>query len=632
LLEQGFFYPNYDIIGCDGHYAHIGMANALASDHPKYSRQNAEDFFRKVEDLSRNYTTTLISAESLYRQTSGNKSHRQRRNYSEYWESRDRYIADFRTLIGPAEIAVVLRRQDEFAESLYQEHVKVTRYTRSFSSFLEQFWFHFCYLEQVAAWSRYFDTVRIIPFNRIKGPNIAQRLISEFGSSFPELADAPMRNVSMPHDGVLLKREFNGDAIGNSRLDDLTDILLSEYFREQVNPGRRSFFDDHGHHKAFLSQYADNNAALARANNMEPQALFDADVPDGLNYGDNLTTEERARLLAVVSGALPDLTTELDQSQSGTGSVGAEYLTESSSVPFERKLPEYQLDYRPGGEILVVHIDRPWHKHRAPSDQNSWWQVFLADEGHSALHVMSRTLDRHGGARLSREFTRLRDNGFFSGFDRVVLTGNSIAGGMAAFLGSLLPGSLVICFSPQGSWSDPGVQNQEGYRETTLREDNEITATASGTKATSRTYVFFDPFSRPDQTKALSSTGKETVLLRAPLLGNNLQDAHQELDLLKEIVRRGIAGTLSGEWYYAAIRQRRTLARYYRNIAGPLARRGRTSVGQKLMRRATDLFQDAHFRYNEAVFMAADGKLEAALQAIDHTLREGRKKRKDRNS
>jgi hypothetical protein len=50
------------------------------------------------------------------------------------------------------------------------------------------------------------------------------------------------------------------------------------------------------------------------------------------------------------------------------------------------------------------------------------------------------------------------------------------------------------------------------------------------------------------------------------------------------------------------------------------------------MRRATDLFQDAHFRYNEAVFMAADGKLEAALQAIDHTLREGRKKRKDRNS
>lgn len=91
----------------------------------------------------------------------------------------------FRSLIGPAEIAIVIRQQDQFAESMYQEQIKVTRHSLEFAEFLEKFWFHFDYTAQIKAWKKHFSTIHIIPFDRIKGDDIAGRFLQHIGINLP---------------------------------------------------------------------------------------------------------------------------------------------------------------------------------------------------------------------------------------------------------------------------------------------------------------------------------------------------------------------------------------------------------------------------------------------------------------
>lgn len=142
LRERGIRYPDYTGIGLPSHYAHIGVANALAEQHPQISAEDAVRFFEFVRGQVGDYSATIISAEPMYRQTLGAVAPQSAPDAAAYWEMRDAYIARLRALTGPAEIVLVVRRQDEFAESMYQEHVKVTRYSGSFQTYLRQFWFH----------------------------------------------------------------------------------------------------------------------------------------------------------------------------------------------------------------------------------------------------------------------------------------------------------------------------------------------------------------------------------------------------------------------------------------------------------------------------------------------------------
>jgi hypothetical protein len=164
LLQRGVWYPSYEIIGHSPHYAHLGMVNALSGRHSSFSRADAEHFFRVVKERSQNFETTVISAEPFYRHVESETSPRQL-SHSNYWKCRNLYIERIADLIGAAEIAVVFRRQADYAESLYQEQVKVTHYIHTFEIFLRRFWFHFDYLKQAKAWSRHFSTLRAFRFD-----------------------------------------------------------------------------------------------------------------------------------------------------------------------------------------------------------------------------------------------------------------------------------------------------------------------------------------------------------------------------------------------------------------------------------------------------------------------------------
>lgn len=627
LKEIDFFYPDYDFIGKSGHYAHIGMANALVSDHPKYTRDDAELFFQKVADLSQSHAITLISAEPLYRQIDGGKSPYKIMDPYQYWDARDKYISRFRKLIGPAEIVIALRRQDEFAESMYQEHVKVTRYAKNFETYLKESWFHFAYRQQVHAWERHFKKVHVVPFEEIKGDNITRKFLKKISCDAPFLENTPIQNVSMPHDGVILKRILNGSSIENQQLKEVTNFILSDTFRSGVFPGKRSFFRDEKERVTFVDQHLIDNTLLAQSCGLDIDALFPAKDLEALRYGDAISKEERNRLLSIIRKNHPTLNIEsfeierptLDNIKSGTQS-------KDRHKSFIHELAQNRIDYTAGGAKLVVTFENAGQPHRSPPDRRPWGHKFFVEEGHSVLGVIAKSADWYRNSDLHDYLISLRDSGFFLRFDRVFFAGSSMGGFAAAAFSSLAPSAHVISFNPQSTLRND-LAPWDTSHPSGMRQDwsGPFSDGAAEIAEAAKIYVFYDQFHTLDRRHAERFFGGNVHLIRAPFLGHGLPDAYLEMGILKDIMRQVISGKFSEAWYYSAIRKRRNLARYYKGLVAPLAKHGLLSSGEELMRKACDIYNDPYFASRSAVFTAANGRLEEAIKVLDDLRRKGRK-------
>lgn len=255
-LQNGIWYPDYkDTIlnsSIKSHYAHIGIANALNMDHPLLNKNDAMQFFASIREKSKNFKATLISAEPLYRHISSKSKPQHIRKHQDYWDSRKSFISDFRELTGSAEVVVVFRRPDEFAESMYQEQIKSTRYSGSFKEFIRDFWFHFEYEKQVECWKMFFDTVTVIPFEKISGNNITKSFLKEVGIEIPNLPEQKYQNLRIPYAGLKVKKELNRTEIDDATLKDISFIISSLYENKPSN--KQSLFESAESRASFIEQ------------------------------------------------------------------------------------------------------------------------------------------------------------------------------------------------------------------------------------------------------------------------------------------------------------------------------------------------------------------------------------------
>lgn len=625
LHENKVLYPDYKLIGLRSHYAHLGMANALTGAHEKFSVQDAERFFRFARDMASDFDHTIISAEPLYRQISGKVPPQKIQTPERYWRARDEYIARFRSLIGPAEIAIVIRRQDQFAESMYQEQIKVTRHSLDFADFLENFWFHFDYTAQVRAWKKHFSTIHIIPFDRIKGDDITGSFLNHIGIDLPIAPSSEAKNVSMPHDGVILKRHLNKSDLPDSLLARAADILVSPAFRAQLPAIRRSFFASEDARRNFLSSYDATNAELATMAGLAPDDLFESKVAKSLHYGDQLPPAEMDRLLALLGSCDPKLKlggiggSDLASPPEADGELPAFDATGlSKAADFLLKLGSCRLDYTACGDTLVVSFDNAGAPHREAPDRRPWGHKFLVSQGYSVLGVIAGSSDWYRGKDLHAALIALRDTGFFKSFQTVVFTGSSMGGYGATAFAELAPGCRIISFNPQSTLRRDLVpwdrQHANGMKQSWsgLFSDG-----AEGAKSAAVAYIFYDPFNKMDRRHAQRYQGENIRLMKAPLLGHGLPSAYHDMGLLKDVMLRGISGTLEDAWHAKAMRKRRTQPKYYKTMIEPLIQSQRFTIGQSVMQQAFAKFNDPYFKMREAVFAAAAGRVTEAMSLLD---------------
>lgn len=317
LAERGVFYPDYSIIGRKPHYAHLGMVNALSGRHKVYPVAAAEKFFAEVHRQASGYDTTVISAEPFYRHVQNDPDDGPKYDPDDYWPLRNAYIERIRDLLGgDVQIVVVFRRQAEYAHSLYQEHVKVTRYNGNFRTFLREFWYHFTFLQQAQAWDRVFPGLKAMSFDRLIRTGDAVAEFCRLLDLPVEGLEQPLRaNEGLPVDLVILKRMLhrtseNKEAV-RKKLERITEHLspeTQEMFRT------RSFFASQDDLLKFQVSFDTDNEDLRPYLLHEDAAtgpIFREGVKPGQRYGDQLNPQFLLDLLELGLQGLPEATSVL---------------------------------------------------------------------------------------------------------------------------------------------------------------------------------------------------------------------------------------------------------------------------------------------------------------------------------
>jgi pimeloyl-ACP methyl ester carboxylesterase len=116
-----------------------------------------------------------------------------------------------------------------------------------------------------------------------------------------------------------------------------------------------------------------------------------------------------------------------------------------------------------GGPTLVVTFDNldDARQDDADADRLPWGSYFAVSNGWSSLGIMAHGWTWYRDDAVHDFFDRLRDEGFFDGFEKVVFYGVSMGGYGAMTFSSAAPKSTVIAMSPQATLNTDIIRSWE---------------------------------------------------------------------------------------------------------------------------------------------------------------------------
>lgn len=268
-----------------------------------------------------------------------------------------------------------------------------------------------------------------------------------------------------------------------------------------------------------------------------------------------------------------------------------------TSAPGLGGLPPWYLEIRPGGgregfywklaDHSAVFVDRGAHQlvvsfdnlsdaGNPRFDRDIWAGKFCQDNGWSHLGIFAPGPSWFRDAGLIGYLERLRDDGFFSRFDRVCLCGASMGGFAALTFARLAPGATVIAFSPQTTLDLRRVPWETRFVKGTQQDWTLPYSDAAGQTGTAGpVYVVYDPFVEKDLRQAHRLSGSNIHHLKAFWLGHKTALVFRRMDQLKPLMHAAITGKLDMTTYYRLLRARRSIYLYRRNVEEHLIARDR---------------------------------------------------------
>lgn len=229
LLNMGVWYPQYSEVlgGQKSNYAHLDIARALMNEKCLLNQGEASEFLqnlhKKASELP-GVTTVVISAETLLRGKLG-KNKKKWTLIQNFQHQIMSYLSDFENI----EVHVTFRNYIEYLESLFNEHVKATIYSKSIVDFHSEFLERFNYRNIVSTWEKNVGTVNVTAFSELAKGNVVENWVREaLGNSIAELfvrnENHASRNASWPLSLVEIKRKVN--AYNDYELSSLTRTKL----------------------------------------------------------------------------------------------------------------------------------------------------------------------------------------------------------------------------------------------------------------------------------------------------------------------------------------------------------------------------------------------------------------------
>ena len=252
---------------------------------------------------------------------------------------------------------------------------------------------------------------------------------------------------------------------------------------------------------------------------------------------------------------------------------------------FYREAGEHAFLYVPRGDTLVVTFDNLDLAMTKRDDRRPWGFSFIERQGWSMLGVTAAGWTWFRDPFVIAGFDRLRDEGFFARFRRVVFYGASMGGyGACAFAGAC-PGADVVAISPQSTLDRRLVPWETRYATAWGRDFGGPTGDAAAASASARRVVLIhDPYEPLDAAHAARFTGANVMHLRAPLMGHRLGSSLQQIGILAPITLAALDGTLTAPAFYALLRARKTFPRYQRELFARAVARGHVALARRMAR------------------------------------------------
>ncbi|HET7717205.1 MAG TPA: hypothetical protein VFK86_16400 [Bauldia sp.] len=233
LRRRGVWYPSYDEIGLFMHYGHHHVAHAIANEAGnRLSSDDARRFVDHILAKKRPGETLLISAEPFYRHILPAEGG--------YWAERRAYIERVRSFFPTSDVKIlaIIRRQDTFARSLYQERIKVTKFRQTFREFIQSGRNAFEYYNHLSLFRDIFGRVEVLIYEDLAARGLIDAFFHHIGIDVSDIPERPNANPSLPIELVEFKRILNSTSLKPERLKEIGTILLDNADRvTETAPG-----------------------------------------------------------------------------------------------------------------------------------------------------------------------------------------------------------------------------------------------------------------------------------------------------------------------------------------------------------------------------------------------------------
>lgn len=228
------------------------------------------------------------------------------------------------------------------------------------------------------------------------------------------------------------------------------------------------------------------------------------------------------------------------------------------------------------GDTLIITFENLDHVFEDGADKMPWGYDFVTKRGWSMLGMMAHDWTWYRDEDVYDFFDRLRDEGFFEGYKRVVFYGASMGGYAAAAFSAACPGATVVLISPQATLSREDASWETRYFKAWKRDFSSRYGFAPDMiKAAEKVYLYYDPLAPLDAMHAALFRGDNVIKLRCRYFGHRIASMWTRIGILKPIVEQSIAGTLTEVDFYKMLRGRREDTRYQREMLERLEKKQR---------------------------------------------------------
>ncbi len=270
---------------------------------------------------------------------------------------------------------------------------------------------------------------------------------------------------------------------------------------------------------------------------------------------------------------------------------------------------------RPVNRLLVT-FDNLSNVNDTALDRAPWAFKYAQDEQISHLGIMAHVSDWYRDPDLIDRMKKLKKDGLFDGYDRVVFAGVSMGGYAAIAYGSLVPGAHVVSVNPQ-STLDPDLVPWESRYENGRRQDWTLPLgdAAKLTKTLGPVNIFYDPYHDLDQRHIDRFSGDNIRVFKCWFSNHKTAVFLRKINALKPVMSHCIFDELKELDFYRLYRERRYLPWYRGGLSSYFRDLGRTELGERI----DDAFRRRLRRKNreQAADVQDDADPPVAIQAME---------------